>query len=205
MPLSFSYSASLPDEWGGTTQFSAGLNMGIRGVGSVQTQYDNKRVNARGNYLYATAGIQRTQKLPWGMSLFMKVDGQIADQPLVDNEEYSAGGMESVRGYKESEALGDNAVHGMVEVSFPDPIEKLNVGKWFHMSPFLFYDIAKLKVKDPLATQESSFFLDGTGVGMRGTITKNVEYEADLAVTLNATAQTKRNGLQGYFKVRGLF
>ena len=49
----------------------------------------------------------------------MKLDGQIASEPLVDNEEYSAGGMENVRGYLESEAMGDNALHGTVEVSFP--------------------------------------------------------------------------------------
>jgi len=202
VPLSFSYSASLPDEWGGVTQFSAGLNMSFRHLGSWT---EDKRFNARANYFYATAGVQRTQKLPWGMGLFVKIDGQIADQPLIDNEQYSAGGMESVRGYRESEALGDNALHGTVEVSFPDPLTKQEVGKWFQMTPFLFYDAAKLRVKDALPGQESNIFLDGTGAGMRGSIAKYLEYEVDWAVTLNATAQTKRYGQKGYFKIRAVF
>ena len=68
-PLSFSYNASLPDEWGGVSQFSAGLNMNLRQVNSRESEFENKRFMAKANYLYATAGIQRTQKLPLGMNL----------------------------------------------------------------------------------------------------------------------------------------
>ena len=56
--------------------------------------------------MYFTAGMERDHKLPSGMGLFLKLDGQIADQPLISHEQYIAGGMTNVRGYKEAEALG---------------------------------------------------------------------------------------------------
>ncbi len=204
LPISLSYSASLPDA-GGMTQFSGGLNLSLRGVGSHESQFELKRFKATAGYLYATAGVQRTQKLPLGMNLFVKADGQVADQPLIDNEQYSAGGMESVRGYMESEAAGDNAVHGTLEVSFPDPLEKSRIGKQVQMSPFLFYDIAELAIRSPLPGQARSIKLEGAGAGTRGSITKHLEYEVDWAVALKAKDKTSGNSQRVYFKVKAVF
>ncbi|MGO9953193.1 MAG: ShlB/FhaC/HecB family hemolysin secretion/activation protein [Dissulfurispiraceae bacterium] len=201
-PLSASYSASLPDEWGGVSQFSAGLNMNFR---QNEMEFEYKRFMAEANYLYATAGIQRMQKLPLGMNLLVKLDGQIASEPLIANEEYSAGGMENVRGYLENEAMGDNALHATVEVSFPDQFEWLGIGKKVQMTPFIFYDMVRLTSKDPLPDQVSTVELQGTGAGMRGSATKNVEYEIDWAIALQSSAQIRRYDERVYFKVRGLF
>jgi hemolysin activation/secretion protein len=209
MPLSFSYNASLPDEQGGVTQFSGGLNMAFRGIVSDENDFELKRYKATASYIYATAGIQRTQKLPLGMSLFAKVDGQVADQPLIDNEQYIAGGMTSVRGYYESEDTGDNAVHGTLEVSFPDPLKGWNQETWItkrlQMSPFIFYDLAELITLDPLPSQFGSTTLEGTGAGVRGAMTKSVEYELDWATALRTTTNTKSGAERVYFKVRAVF
>lgn len=204
MPFSFSYSASLPDEWGGMNLFNFGVNLNFRGVGSHEEQFEIARFKARADYVYTTASFQRTQKLPRGMNLSVKVDGQSSGQPLVDNEQYVAGGMESVRGYKEAEASGDEAVHAMVEVSFPNPFEKSRIGKWFQMSPFLFYDMAELTIQDPL-NQARHIALEGAGAGMRGSIAKNLEYELDWAMALDPTDRTKRNDKRGYFKLKAVF
>ena len=134
-----------------------------------------------------------------------KVDGQISNQPLIDAEEYTAGGMESVRGYLESEQTGDNAIHATAEVSFPSPFEKSASMKWFQPTPYLFYDIAKLYVIDPLPNQESRFSLEGTGVGIRGAITKTFDYEADWAVALQPTTYTQRDDQRIHFKVKASF
>ncbi len=204
MPLSFFYSASLQDEWG-LNQFSGGLNLSFRGLVSDQREFELKRYKGMANYLYFTAGIQRTQKLPLGMGLFMKVDGQVSDGPLIANEQYTAGGMENVRGYKESEALGDYAVHGTIELSFPDPLKKFGPGKWFQMSPYLFYDIAKLIVAEPLPGQDRSHKLMGTGAGLRGSITKYLEYELDWAIALSNSDHTQKKDNRFHFKLKALF
>jgi hemolysin activation/secretion protein len=205
MPLSFSYGASLPDEWGGMTQFNAGLNLSFRDVGSHERQFELKRYKGRADYVYETVSIKRTQKLPRGLNLLVKVDGQSSDQPLIDSEQFVSGGMESVRGYKESEAAGDEAVHGTVEVSFPNPLEQSGIGKWFQMNPYVFYDLAELTIQEPLPGQTGRFKLEGAGVGMRGSMAKNLEYELDLAKALNATDRTKTRDLRAYFKLKAVF
>jgi hemolysin activation/secretion protein len=204
-PLSFSYSSSLPDEWGGMNQFDAGLNLNFRASSSQEVKFETSRFKAHANYLVFTASAQRMQKLPWGMNLSVKVDGQVSDQPLINSEQYTTGGMESVRGYKESEGMGDNALHGMLELSFPDPLERTETGKKVRMSPFLFYDFAALTIKDPLPDQDNSIRLSGTGAGVRGTMAKNLEYELDWAATLHRTDRTEKHTQRGYFKVRVVF
>lgn len=204
-PLSFSYSASLPDEWGGMTQFNAGVNMSFRGMGSHEIQFELKRYKGRADYIFETASIQRNQKMPLGMNLVLKVDGQSSDQPLINNEQFVAGGMESVRGYKESEASGDEAVHGTVEVSFPNPFEESKIGKWFQMSPYIFYDLASLSIQEPLPGQGGSVKLEGAGVGMRGSMAKNIEYEVDGGKPMKHTDRTKCKDIRFYFKVKAVF
>jgi hemolysin activation/secretion protein len=164
--------------------------MSFQGLVSDESEFELKRYMATANYLYATMGIQRTQKLPWKMGLSVKVDGQLANEPLIDNEQYVAGGMESVRGYRESEAEGDNAVH--------------NIEKWLQTNPFLFHDVAVLTIRDPLPSQPRSTTLEGVGAGVRGSV-KNFEYELDWAIALASTSYTRSGNERVYFKVRTVF
>lgn len=201
LPLSFSYSASLPDQTG-FTQFSAGANMALRGIVTDQREFEDKRYKALGNYLYVTAGIERIQRLPAGMSLFLKLDGQLANQPLISNEQYSAGGMESVRGYKESEELGDNAIHGTIELRAPDLAGIFDLQGKFSFTSYLFYDAAELSTKDPLPEEDRSVVIDGAGAGVRGYVTRYIEYGFDCATALADTDRTEKGDTLVYFRVK---
>jgi hemolysin activation/secretion protein len=199
-PMLFSYNASLPDAHG-ATRFSSGLNMVFRGLVTDEEKFNQvARYNARGNYLFFTAGVERDLKLPAGMGLFLKVDGQIADQPLVTHEEYIAGGMTNVRGYKEAEALGDDALHGTVELAAPDLGTLLGLASRLRLTPYLFYDYAWLETINPLPSQKATTCLRGTGVGFRGAFLKNWYYELDLGIPLVATSQTPKYHEQLHFK-----
>ncbi|MEW6519462.1 MAG: POTRA domain-containing protein [Thermodesulfobacteriota bacterium] len=190
VPLSFSYTGSLPDS-SGLTQFSAGLNMAFRGLVTDSREFAVKRYDARGNYLYATLGLERHQQLPAGFGLDLKLDGQLASQPLIANEQYTAGGMLSVRGYKESEEAGDNAFHFMAELSAADLISLFNQ-PWESVRavPYIFYDYASLALRSPLPEQQASFDLSGAGAGLRGRFTDQISYDLCWAVALAATTQT---------------
>jgi hemolysin activation/secretion protein len=204
MPLSFGYSASLPDA-SGVTRFSAGLNMAFRGLVTDQREFETKRYGARGNYIYVTGGVERTQKLPARMGLFLKVDGQAADQPLISNEQYSAGGMRSVRGYKESEELGDHAIHGTLELIGPDLADYFEFSKKADVIPYLFYDAASLKTMDPLPGQDQYTTLQGVGAGVRGVLTRYLEYEGVLGYSLSETDRTDRGETRSHFMVKVQF
>jgi hemolysin activation/secretion protein len=204
LPLSVAYSASVPGKTG-VTRFSGGLNMAFRGFVTDPREFEEKGFQARGNYLYATAGIERTQKLPKGLGLFLKLDGQLASQPLISNEQYSAGGMESVRGYKESESLGDHAFHGTVEFSWQGLAGLLGVSGKYAFTPYAFYDYAKLWIVESLPDQEESETLQGAGIGVRGNITRHVGYKVDWGVALKDTDRTEKYDQRVYFSVKGEF
>lgn len=206
LPLNLSYNSSLSDE-GGDTRFSTAVNTAFRGLVSDQREFEIKRYKANANYIFLTAGLEREQKLPWAAQLFVKLDGQLADQPLISNEQYTAGGMESVRGYKESSAAGDNGVHSTVELRGPDlaTLMPFTPSMKFGIIPFAFYDIAYLSILKPLDEQESNFNLQGTGVGFRGTITDYLDYETDLAWALREHEQIESGDIMINFRVKSHF
>ncbi len=203
LPLSFSYSSSLPDSWG-STRFSSAVNMAFRGLVTDQSQFEVKRFGAEGDYIYMTAGVERQQKLPAGMGLFLKLDGQIADQPLISNEQYIAGGVTNVRGYKLAAALGDDAVHGTAELSGPDVGSLLGWAK-LQCTPYIFYDYAWLKVIQPLPLQTESTSLQGMGVGLRGSVYRYVLLRSRSCFSPVVERQTEKNEQQFYFKLGAQF
>jgi hemolysin activation/secretion protein len=206
LPLTLAYNGLLPGE-DNSTRFSAGVNMAFRGLVSDQREFEIKRYHARANYIYLTAGVEHDHKLPWDTSLFVKVDGQLADQPLVSNEQYSAGGMESVRGYKESSSAGDDAIHSTVELRGPDLTAQI---PWLSSTPldarpFVFYDIACLSVIDPLSSQDASINIQGTGFGLRGSATSYLDYETDVTWALRSREQVESGDVMVYFKLKSKF
>jgi hemolysin activation/secretion protein len=203
LPVTAGYSAYLRDA-GGLTSFTSGVSVIFRGAVSDQHQFENKRYKSRGNSISMTAGLERNQQLPGGFNLLAKVDGQLADQPLISNEQFSAGGVESVRGYHESEASGDSALHGVIELAAPELL-KQTCKERFSVAPYLFYDMASLWVRDPLPGQDGFAGLQGAGFGMRGTLLKDLDYQADLGFPLRDTTQTKAGDMRLHFKVRYQF
>ena len=203
VPISVAYSSSLRGE-NGATSFSAGVNMSFREAVSDSRQFEEKRYKARGNYITVTAGVERNQKLPGDFSLLAKLDGQLADQPLISNEQYSAGGVESVRGYHESEASGDNALHGVFELAAPNLLKKVGADR-FSLTPYIFYDGAELWVKEPLPGQKSLVGLSGTGFGVRGTLFGSLDYQSDYGFALRDTNRTQTGDSYIHFKVKWQF
>jgi len=204
LPFSVAYSGSIADTWG-VTQFSGGLNGAFRGLLTDAEEFANKRFKARGNYLYATAGIERLVRLPAEWSLYMKADGQLADQPLISNEQYAAGGMESVRGYLESEVLGDDAFRLTVELAGPDIAKLLKMGDKARGTLYAFYDQATLWIQKELPLQDDDLFLNGVGAGIRGYVTQYFDYDLCWAVALSEQDHTKSGTNRFHFRVKFKF
>ncbi len=145
----------------------------MRGVGSDPGEFDNKRAFAKSSFFVLKADLSRTQDLPQDFQLYGKVQGQVADQPLVSSEEFSLGGINTVRGYLESEELGDDGVSGTIELRSPDLAPKLRkVLKDADGHPafdswrfFGFVDGGVATINDPLVEQQASFAEWSTGIG----------------------------------------
>lgn len=176
-PLSASYSATWVGKndkgIGSTTELNGSVNFLIRGTGSNLVQFDAKRFRAGGNYIYLRGDLSHTRDLPRGFQVFAKVQGQIADQPLINSEQYGGGGLSTVRGYLESDVLGDNAVIGTVELRSPSLLKYITKAaakpedKENEWRVYAFCDGGILTLNNPLPEQTSRFNLASVGVGSR--------------------------------------
>ena len=119
-PFFIGYSGTLADEEGALTQLNSELNFNFAGMGSNTAEFQNRRNGATPNYIYFAADVRHRHPLPEGMALEVRGSGQVADSPLISNEQMSAGGMLTVRGYHEVERLGDNGLMGTLEIWSPD-------------------------------------------------------------------------------------
>jgi len=133
---------------------------------------DNSHYGARSNMFYLRSSYSWTQDLPGHLQTFLRVNGQMTDQPLVSNEEMSAGGLDTARGYLEAEALGDEGVESSFELrapSLPDLISNAGFDRHVQdLRPFIFLDQAWLRMHGPFPDAESATadHLLSTGIGL---------------------------------------
>ena len=187
-PLTLSYGGSRPDT-SGQWEFSTGVSLGVRDAGSDELAFDNKRFNAHGNFFIYKWDAQRTQALWKSWSLVGRVDGQIADQPLVSNEEFSAGGSGTVRGYLESEQIADNGFRGSIELRGPSLwSRKDNSGS---LEPHAFVEGAHLWLRNPLPSQRSHFTISSGGLGLRFKDGRRLDAVLDLAWPFQSTTYSE--------------
>jgi hemolysin activation/secretion protein len=167
-PFTANHSASwLADK--SFTELNNSLNFHLRGMGSKQIDFDNKRFNSSGSYLYLRSDASHTQDLENGTRFYGKVQGQLSSGPLVNNEQFAGGGLGSVRGYLEGTILGDYGVGGTFEVRSPTLIGTGDLNgssedEWrFHA----FMDAAILSIHDALPSQQATSRLASVGLGSR--------------------------------------
>jgi hemolysin activation/secretion protein len=175
-PVVGTYAATWQGE-GRLIQLNATITAGLRGLGSDPNEFDAKRFKATASFISVRGDVSYTHDLPGGTQLFLKAQGQASDQPLVSSEQFSLGGLDTVRGYLESEALGDFGGIATVELRSPNlgpylaettknaktEAEKFNpVDEW---TVFAFGDAGRVGIFDPLAEQQEKFDLASYGIG----------------------------------------
>jgi len=200
-PLSANYGASwLRDQ--SFTEWNVGLNFHLRGLGSGPQDYANKRYNADGSYVYVRSDLSHTRDLKDSSQIYGKIQGQLASQPLVNNEQISGGGLDTARGYLEGTALGDNGVFGTVEYRSPSLLGKPNKNgpreaEWrFHM----FADGGVLGIYDPLPAQQQHFCFASAGVGTRFKVLNHYNGSLDVAVPFIDQTDTKAGDVRVTFR-----
>jgi hemolysin activation/secretion protein len=194
-PVFGQYSGTEQDA-SGITQFNVALNLGVRGLlGNHEDEFANKRFKAHANYAYVRSDLQRTQNLPRNWVLAARLDLQFASQPLINNEQFVAGGYESVRGYLEAEQLGDDALRGSLELRSPSLFKETQ----FNLIGFI--EGAEVRIKDPLPAQTERFDLSSAGVGFRLKALKTLNAALDIAWPFSNTANTHTGGARLKFKL----
>lgn len=200
------------------TQFNIGVTANLRGPGSDFVDYWNKRAFADSNFVHFNADLSETIDLPEGVQLFGRVKGQLANSPLISSEQFSLGGLDTVRGYLESETLGDDGIAGSVEVRSPD------FGAWIQKQmkdetgqgsarftvinewrAFGFVDAGTVRVQQPLAEQQGRYDLWSFGVGTRFKLFSSVSGMVALAVPMISQGETQARDKRVLFSAIGEF
>ncbi|CAN5763291.1 ShlB/FhaC/HecB family hemolysin secretion/activation protein [soil metagenome] len=182
-PLSVNYGGSWVRKKS-FTEFNTNLTFHLRGTGSDPVEFDNKRYLADGAFIYLRGDLSHQQDLPGGFRLYGKVQGQISDSPLINSEQYSGGGLGTVRGYLESTSLGDNGVFGTVELQSPSfigtdrEVRGQRVNEW---RVYSFLEGGRLTLRDPLPEQQDQFDLASWGIGSRMRLFGHLSGSVDVA------------------------
>ena len=216
IPIVGNYTATWQRE-GGSTQFNTTATMGVRGLGSEPVEFDSKRFGAKENFFHIRGDLSTTQDVKGGLQLYVRAQGQLADQPLVSSEQFSMGGVDTVRGYLETEALGDAAVAGTVELRTPnlgewiagtskdaqsDPHKTVAVNDWRF---FVFGDGGRAQILKPLPEQSFVFDLASYGVGTRLKLFERLNGMLVFAVPIINQTFTFANKPRVLFRASGEF
>ncbi len=113
------YDASLPDPYGATA-FTGSVFYAPGGMTHANSLQPFAQSNASSDsYTYAKFTLSRVTKLPWNFSLIDKFTYQKAWARLIGSEQLGIGGYDTVRGYDDREANGDDGYVVSNEVRAP--------------------------------------------------------------------------------------
>ena len=179
-PLSAAYSGTWQGK-GYETDLNTSVNLGLRGIGNDPAIFDENRHGAGANFIYFRGDLSHTRDLPEGFQIYVKGQGQAADQPLVNSEQFSGGGLGTVRGLLESEVLGDNGLLGTVELRSPSLGTFLgkSVAEWRF---YLFSDAGVLTQDDPLPETPYQYNLVSVGVGTNVKLVGHLNGSLDVGI-----------------------
>lgn len=146
-------------------QFDGAFNWHFRGMGSGEVEFDNRRYAANGNYFYFRGLASYEHDLWQDFQVKALLQGQATDNPLVDSEQFSVGGLNTVRGYLESQAVGDSAIAGTLEVRSPSLLRWWTKNDRHEFRLLGFLDAGSVFINDPLPEQTTNFNLLSVGFG----------------------------------------
>lgn len=176
----------------GQTRGSVTMTAGLRGSlsGNQDAEFANQRYGAQANFAYVRGDVSRLQKLPRGYGLFARLAAQLASQPLIPLEQLLMGGADTVRGYLEAEAVGDDGGYGTLEVRSPSFLSGYQ-GPALELIGFAFVDAGALTTRQPLPGQLEHTSLASVGMGLRFRSERFVTAAMELGVPLKNTQLTR--------------
>ena len=164
---------------------------------------------ARADYTKATLSLSRDQKLPGDWSLWIRGSGQGSPRPLISNEQFSLGGINSVRGYFEGQAFGDSGWFSSAELrtsywSTRLPLPGAEIPTWIRGSVFL--DAGEVFLMDRALPDNSDHsLLWGTGLGVSANLGQRAFLRLALGWPLADIGTVHVGEPHAYFMLEGQF
>jgi hemolysin activation/secretion protein len=208
LPVSLRYDGSLRDPLG-TTVFGLGLSVNSWYSGTTSTNGATKftglkslqsltgSTESSGHWVILTPSISHDFTIYTNWVLTVRADGQWASEPLISNEQFGAGGVNSVRGYHEGEVFGDTGWHVSVEQQTPPHI----VGMVGADTPLIirgsvYMDYAQTYLLDPQGRTDS---IDLWGTGFGGVASIGSHWEARFLFSMPLLRTSLTQAYQPFF------
>lgn len=207
LPLAATWDADRADRWG-TTGLGLHYNPNIWYSGTrMEEQLIAGSPEATGHWHIITGNVSRDQLLPNNMTLSLRADGQWASEPLIANEQFGAGGVAGVRGYREGEVFGDEGWRVISDLKLA-PYRVGFVGKGTStpliVRASVFMDYADTYLLDPQGRRGETP-LWGTGVAGTATLGSHFNGMLMLAYPLLSTPTTEAYHPRVQFSLTGEF
>jgi len=186
--LTAGYSGSVPDEVG-STSFELGGFYSPGGVGDLNDSQNFNDIipGANPEYGYGRFSLTRGFTLPLNFSIRGEFNGQLATTSLMPTEQFGIGGYNTVRGYDERVANGDNAwVMNLEFWTPPGSVFKIfgNQEVEDRLQFLAFWDYGSTGFADPLPGQVQ-YWLMSVGPGLRYNIDRYVSVQLDWGFQLH--------------------
>ena len=169
--------------------FGAGVRMGLRGLGNSQFEFNNRRVGSRENFVYFVGNASYGYTFANDYTFLARTEIQITGDPLIGNEQYSAGGQFNVRGYLTSQELRDEAIFGSIELSTPNLSDKFGWEVLPNLRLVSFLDYVDLHNRGVLPGEIANESLAGIGVGFRANLLDHFNIDVDFARALSDSSE----------------
>lgn len=183
---------------GRSTKFGTSFNFHVRGLVGDEQQFADKRFKGQPGYAYLRGNASHSETSGDNWALSARASWQLAGQPLVSNEQFAIGGVDTVRGYLESAAMGDKGIALSLEAATPnfarhlgDALEDLHL--------LAFADAASAQVLAPI-TAIDRFTLASTGLGLRLKGAHGVSAALDWAVARKDLGNTHSGDSRVHFR-----
>jgi hemolysin activation/secretion protein len=157
------------------------------------------RPKAGDSFTKINVDLARIQQMGSRNFIILRAAGQFTTEPLVVGELYSLGGYDSVRGYTQSEYMGDNGY--LLSAEFRMPLTKNQTNP---LQGALFVDYGSVSDKNPQPGVKASRSLLGAGPGVRLSLGENTAIRVDYGFPLDPSknAQNNSSQLYGQFSTR---
>lgn len=187
-----------------STDLGANIVLAFRGLGSSASAFDQQRAYGEPNFIYFRGDLAHTQELPYGLQAWGHAQAQLAQTPLLSSEQFSLGGVDTVRGYLESEALGDYGGSIQTELRSP-PLARYIGGPLTSLRLHAFFDAGAAAINDALPGQTSSYNFSSTGFGARMDVLEHFHGVVDDAIVLSSGPNTRAGSNRVLFRIYGDF
>ncbi len=184
--------------------FSLGAHFALRGLGANEEEFEDKRFKARPNFFYWTVQLSAQRELGRVGRLVARLQGQYSDQPLINNEQFSVGGVDTVRGYYSSQQLGDTGATTSLEWHTP-AVPGLGRFRINDLHALLFSDYGSVKSNALLPGEAEHSELYSLGVGFRLQTRSNFSAQADWAQARKDSASVLADEDRWHFNLRYQF